>query len=349
VGAAVLGLGVLVSLWNFAMSRMRGAAAGPNPWNADTLEWSTTSPPEDYNFEHLPLVRTRHPLWDRSDQASDPSGARVFDGGRFTLSTGWLEAEPLALARMPDDTLLPFFAALTLTLLAFSVLEKSLAGTIASAVMTALIVAGWLWPEEEKKPSTPLGPEDRRVPLVADIDQKRGVGGMVLFIASEAMLFVMLFFSYFYLGPFREQAPPKLTMALCMLALLATSSGTLHWGVRRSERAGSGPPRAELAATIFLGGIFVALQFVEYGDHLRTLTPQASAYGSIFYALTGLHGMHLIVGLGMLAYAAALPRLTATSKPPHCALRAVSWYWHFVDAAWFVIVAVLYVAPNLSR
>jgi len=64
--AAVLlqALGVLIFLWNIAYSLRRGAVAGDDPWDAWTLEWSTTSPPPPYNFETLPVVRSRRPLWD---------------------------------------------------------------------------------------------------------------------------------------------------------------------------------------------------------------------------------------------------------------------------------------------
>jgi cytochrome c oxidase subunit 1 len=55
---------VLVFLWNVVRALRRGPAAGPDPWDAWTLEWSTGSPPPPYNFETPPVVRSRRPLWD---------------------------------------------------------------------------------------------------------------------------------------------------------------------------------------------------------------------------------------------------------------------------------------------
>jgi heme/copper-type cytochrome/quinol oxidase subunit 1 len=52
LGAAVLAVGVLVSIWNFIVSGITGRRAGPNPWNADTLEWSLESPPPAYGSVH---------------------------------------------------------------------------------------------------------------------------------------------------------------------------------------------------------------------------------------------------------------------------------------------------------
>ena len=62
-GAFLLGAGILVFLYNVAVSLQRGKIAGPNPWDAATLEWSTSSPPPPYNFYRIPTIEHRDPLW----------------------------------------------------------------------------------------------------------------------------------------------------------------------------------------------------------------------------------------------------------------------------------------------
>jgi len=56
--------GVACLVWNMIRSFRRGAIAGGDPWDAWTLEWATSSPPAEYNFAELPVVRSRRPLWD---------------------------------------------------------------------------------------------------------------------------------------------------------------------------------------------------------------------------------------------------------------------------------------------
>ena len=64
IGAVVQAIGLLIFVYNLLVSYFRGKAAGHDPWDAWTLEWSTPSPPPDYNFAVLPHVNSRRPLWD---------------------------------------------------------------------------------------------------------------------------------------------------------------------------------------------------------------------------------------------------------------------------------------------
>jgi cytochrome c oxidase subunit III len=184
------------------------------------------------------------------------------------------------------------------------------------------------------------------------IDDSRGTLGMWLFIASEATVFVCLFFSYFYIGhrhPEWPVVPPKLLKALVMLALLLASSVVLHLGEKKLKAGAQAAARALLGATVALGIVFLVVQASEYRERLRELKPTQSAYGSIFYTLTSFHAAHLIVGLLLLAFALALPRLEPRQHSPHKPLHNAALYWHFVDVVWVLIVALVYVLPHFTR
>jgi heme/copper-type cytochrome/quinol oxidase subunit 1 len=153
IGALILAVGILISLWNFLVSLRRGAPAGKNPWGADTLEWATESPPAPYGSVHLPTVRSRHPLWDEHDEEHDPSGERILDQGRFTFATSWLDAELQAVSKMPEATIMPLLLSLALTALFTALLLKALWVALAATVLGLIIAGAWLWPEAEPQPT----------------------------------------------------------------------------------------------------------------------------------------------------------------------------------------------------
>jgi cytochrome c oxidase subunit 1 len=64
IGVAFQAVAILVFIYNLVRSYFLGTPAGRDPWDAWTLEWSTGSPPPEYNFAVIPTVRSRRPLWD---------------------------------------------------------------------------------------------------------------------------------------------------------------------------------------------------------------------------------------------------------------------------------------------
>src|SRR6266700_2625952 len=65
IGAFILGIAMVIFLWNVIVSLRSGKQAGTDPWDAFTLEWDTDSPPKVYNFLSIPIVRSRRPFYDK--------------------------------------------------------------------------------------------------------------------------------------------------------------------------------------------------------------------------------------------------------------------------------------------
>jgi cytochrome c oxidase subunit 1/cytochrome c oxidase subunit I+III len=150
IGAFILAFGVLLSLWNFMISRRSGVRAGNNPWNADSLEWEISSPPPEYNVERIPVVATRHPLWDDFDEQADPDDERLLDHRRVTLVTSALDARPLGVAKMPEETLTPILMALALAVFFGAIVAKAIVIALVMIAAGLAVMAAWLWPRPEK-------------------------------------------------------------------------------------------------------------------------------------------------------------------------------------------------------
>jgi hypothetical protein len=153
IGAFVLALGVLVTIVNWYWSRAKGPVAGNNPWDGETLEWYTSSPPPHYNFVTVPQVRSREPMWDQPELAEGaqppPEGGRSLTGGHVTLSTSILDARPQSIVHMPHATQWPFWFAVALLVLFYTLLTEVWVFAVIAAVATAAAMIGWFWPRHQ--------------------------------------------------------------------------------------------------------------------------------------------------------------------------------------------------------
>jgi cytochrome c oxidase subunit 1/cytochrome c oxidase subunit I+III len=157
IASFVFAAGTLLTLFNFVRSRFRGPRAPADPWHADSLEWSTTSPPPEYNFAAIPIVNGRHPLWDEP-----PSSVEVVDGQASTRALGvvgalekdmpvteGLDARPQDVLGIPEPTYLPFIVAVGIALFFVGLLvEAAVIGVVGVLIGMAAVVV-WLWRTSE--------------------------------------------------------------------------------------------------------------------------------------------------------------------------------------------------------
>jgi cytochrome c oxidase subunit I+III len=156
IGGFLFGLGTGITLVNWVWSRFKGQPAGNNPWEADTLEWATTSPPPDWNFEAIPVVSSRHPLWDEGPMAEASSGddeatkslgtSGALD--RETPITTGLDARPEETMGIPDPTYLPFLLALGIAILCVGLLIKAVVVGVLGVALGTLGLLWWTWRTE---------------------------------------------------------------------------------------------------------------------------------------------------------------------------------------------------------
>ncbi len=114
-----------------------------------------------------------------------------------------------------------------------------------------------------------------------------------------------------------------------------------HWGLRRGNRI---QLIVGLLLTIALGLLFLSLQAIEFHNAYTELGLKlgSGVYGATFFALTGLHGFHVTLGVVMLTVILVRSMRGHFKRDQHFAFEAVSWYWHFVDVVWLMLFVFVY-------
>jgi len=148
-GALLLVFGGALFVYNVVRSYRWGVIASENPWGAETLEWSVSSPPPVYNFLHVPVVEGRCALWDRS--ADPPIVAGIRSDCREVLVTDVMDAEPVHKAAYPEPSLWPFACAVVTSAFFVGSIFTPWALPV-SIIPLAMTLIGWFWPRKKESP-----------------------------------------------------------------------------------------------------------------------------------------------------------------------------------------------------
>ena len=165
--------------------------------------------------------------------------------------------------------------------------------------------------------------------------------GLWLFLFSESMLFLGLLASRFYLqGTYRPEALSQ-TLGLTITTMLLLSSLTAY----RAETAITHDDQsAFLQNTLFtlgLGVIFLAGVAYEWSQAFVHFPP-STAFGTVFFSMTGTHALHVLSGVLLLALLYWNGRRGKYGAANHWAPEAIVKYWHMVDVVWVFFYAALY-------
>jgi len=177
---------------------------------------------------------------------------------------------------------------------------------------------------------------------------------MLLFLGTEVATFGAGFIYYFMIrgtDVWAESAVPEVFGSLVIVntVILLISSVTLHYSHVALRNGNRSRYLQLLAATLALGVIFIGGQVYEYYEFIvhEGFTIAEGAYGSAFYGLTGLHGLHVSLGAVLLGIVFIRSWYGQYSAERHTSVSTASMYWHFVDIVWVFLVVVLYVGANL--
>jgi heme/copper-type cytochrome/quinol oxidase subunit 3 len=175
--------------------------------------------------------------------------------------------------------------------------------------------------------------------------KNRTVLGMILFVSSESIFFLLLLLSYvnFHKVTGSQAASLLDPVKTGLFSIALFSSSLTMWLAERSRKKESAWVRVWLLATIILGAIFVTGQGLEYAGLLtKNVTISRDLFGSTFFTLTGFHGFHVLFGLVLLSLLLGLAVFGRKQEPTLSGMQSIAIYWHFVDAVWLIIFSVVY-------
>ena len=200
-----------------------------------------------------------------------------------------------------------------------------------------------------------------------DLDQQRGAAklGMWVFLATEVMFFGGLFlaytvYRYLYPGIFAAASRhTEIILGGANTALLLFSSTLMALAVRASQLGGRRQLVRLLLATALLGIGFMVIKGFEYHkDFTEHLVPGANFiwHGAnpraaelffwLYFAMTGLHAIHVTVGVVLMLVLALLAGRGRFANGNYIPVEIVGLYWHFVDIVWVFLFPLLYLAGH---
>ena len=186
--------------------------------------------------------------------------------------------------------------------------------------------------------------------------------GMWIFLVTEVLFFGGLFLAYtiYRCQKAHGFAHASLHMDIALgtinTAVLICSSLTMAMAVHSAAMRKKRLLIGFLVATMLLGGAFLGIKAVEYTDHIHHhLLPgpgfhypvpadarAAEMFFSLYFAMTGLHAVHMIVGIGLLTTLLVLARRGHFTAEYHSPVEICGLYWHFVDIIWIFLFPLLY-------
>ncbi|MGM0421517.1 MAG: cytochrome c oxidase subunit I [Pseudomonadota bacterium] len=312
IGGFVMALGIAVILLDFILHFRFGKSAKPNPWHADTLEWATPIPPNNYNFTSLPTLKSRHPLWDQADLPENMAAgkhhlASAEHGRRETIGSNPVTGRIQEIIHLPTNSWLPFQAGLALAALCLSLLFKTYILALFATALSVFLLLRWSWQNGAHPVAAPVTKDEpTHPPLHSRTVSGPGLWGMGTALLANGTLYLSLLFGWLYL-----------------------------WTVAPLWAAPSDSPIDFIA--LLGSGIILSLATWLYTRTVRNLKQgKADGLGSRFSMIAGLGLLHFILLVWVFIGADLQPTQTA-----HDSVLSVMFYYLLIHSGFSVILTVM--------
>jgi cytochrome c oxidase subunit I+III len=319
-----------------------------------------TSPPPNAQFAHLPVVRSRHPLWEQDSLAATDAETRRLMEPLESAPTRWrgalvvdaLDGSPKAIVHMPRRSPWPFILSVAFVFLFAAALAERMWLVTTGLVLAAVGLGGWFWPLETERRALeeiPTRPDDGRLPLAVGGPSANGWWGTWVFVAVLATALATTIASFFYLAAtptgWPDERPAGLLEAAMAAggALMAGSSAWTAIQCIRMER-----PLLQ-GVSVTLAVVFTALS-IWFGVDAWTAggyRPADSAYDSAVLSVIGFQWVSGAIVLVMLAVAALWAWLRPRDPRGHGVLWNSALVAGFAAVSWLVALGTLWLTPGL--
>jgi cytochrome c oxidase subunit I+III len=370
IGAYILAIGILLFVINVIRSLRSDEKVEPNPWGADSLEWATAIPAPNYGFAELPIVQSRHPLWDeesiRQEEELEPHRKeanmairRMLQDlagwpltWRAALTTSAIDAVPTEVFRVSGPSIWPMVTGVGLIIIFASEIFTLRILVLSGAITVLVGLIGWHWPDRigtterelefERQHGIPVYPNG------SPIINRWAMTIMILLIATCTILFI---FSYFYITldhvewPMDNIESPGLILPAIGSVAVIAAAAAMYWANRSITRGAVGAMRVGLALAFIFGG--VAAGVLVYDLTQVSFSHSINAYGSLYWTLTIFLIALLLGGLMQNLFTQVWSWFGRYSAREHVAVDIGGMYWYAMIVFWLMLAGTVYLAPYI--
>jgi cytochrome c oxidase subunit I+III len=338
VGAFVIAAGVVLFVVDLVRSQRGPEQDHNDPWTSSTLEWL---PSEPYGTRSIPHVEHHEPLWHRPALHQEvEAGAHwlpgTITGGRETLLTSPVQAQPLRVVTLAKDSLWPVLAAIGTAAFFLLMTVKQVGGTVAGGVLAIVAIWAWLWQTDRAPPFEEAEVADGVIlPMGVTGRQAPSFWGVVILIVVEATIFASMAFAHLHVAMKLDVCPPpgvglagNATLLMQTLGY-ALSLAFVVWAGLGAWRAPLSRWRAVLLAPAF------GLAVLAFYSGLQTAwpaerPPTLDAWTGTLAALHSLQGLQIAVALMLALYYAARIGSGLIRPRQHATRDAVVLLWGWI-------------------